>query len=111
MKSFVCRRCGNCCRWPGAVKLNPGEPEAIAAFLGIPAEDFFEHHTRITPDRMHLSLIETPEGACEFLGADDSGMARCFIERVKPAQCREFPERWNFPGWQKSCGAFADEDL
>ena len=109
MKGFVCRRCGNCCRWPGAVKLKPGEPEAIAALLGMPEAEFFERHTRITPDRMHLSLLETETGACEFLAAESDGRASCVIENAKPEQCRSFPEHWNFPGWQRSCGAFSDE--
>ena len=26
---FECRRCGNCCRWPGAVKLLDEEVDAI----------------------------------------------------------------------------------
>ena len=39
MKNFSCRRCGNCCRWPGAVKLAEGEAEAIAVFLNMSEED------------------------------------------------------------------------
>ena len=109
MKEFVCCRCGNCCRWPGAVILASGEAEAIAAFLGMSEEVFFDAHTRITPDRRHLSLIEKPDGSCEFLTTDETGLACCAIEKVKPVQCREFPERWNFPDWQKLCGAFSDE--
>ena len=31
--------------------------------------------------------------------------AGCRIDPVKPEQCRRFPERWNFPGWEKECGA------
>ena len=109
MKEFVYCRCGNCCRWPGAVKLASGEAEAIAAFLGMSEELFFDAHTRLTPDRRHLSLIEKTDGSCEFLTTDETGLACCAIEKVKPVQCREFPERWNFPDWQKLCGAFSDE--
>ncbi|MBQ9755941.1 MAG: YkgJ family cysteine cluster protein [Lentisphaeria bacterium] len=108
---FTCRRCGNCCRWPGAVKLEPGEAEQIAAFLGISEIEFFDAHTRLTPDRRHLSLIEKADGSCEYLTSTDDGLACCAIEAVKPVQCRDFPERWNFPDWQKLCGAFSDESI
>jgi Fe-S-cluster containining protein len=111
VKEFVCRRCGNCCRWPGAVKLAAGEAEKIASFLGIPEEEFFDKHTRLTPDRRHLSLIENPDGSCEFLTVSGEGIACCVIDKVKPGQCREFPGRWNFPGWEKLCGAYADESI
>ena len=111
MKDFRCRRCGDCCRWPGAVKLLPGEAENIALFLGMPESDFFEHHTMLTPDRQHLSLIEKADGSCEFLTVQPDGLAACAIEKVKPEQCRAFPERWNFPDWQKLCGAFSDESI
>ena len=103
MKKFVCSRCGNCCRWPGAVKLLDAEVDAIAQFLGMPVEKFLAEHTEITPDRQHLSLREKANGECEYLGTDDRGLARCLIENVKPRQCRIFPEKWNFPGWEDKC--------
>jgi hypothetical protein len=31
----------------------------------------------------------------------------CRIHEVKPAQCRGFPNVWNFPGWEKECEAIA----
>ena len=34
-EEFKCLRCGNCCRWPGYVRVNNREIDAIAAFLGI----------------------------------------------------------------------------
>lgn len=101
---FVCVRCGRCCRWPGAVKLLDAEVDAVAAFLGLKTADFLRDHTRITPDRQHLSLCEKPDGECEYLGVDETGLPCCLIEPVKPAQCRDFPLKWNFPGWQQECG-------
>ena len=71
--------------------------------------EFFDLHTRLTPDRRHLSLIEKDDGSCEYLSVAGDGVACCGIESVKPVQCRDFPERWNFPDWQKLCGAFSDE--
>ena len=99
---FVCRRCGACCRWEGAVKVDADEVDAIAAFLGIPIDEFLEKHTRLTPDRKHLSLMEKSSGECEFLGYEE-GLSLCLIDQVKPRQCRDFPARWNFPGWRTLC--------
>ena len=104
-REFRCRRCGSCCRWPGAVKLLPAEVDAIAAYLQMPVEEFLDRHTVITPDRRHLSLMEKADGSCEYLTADASGLPACAIEPVKPAQCRDFPLRWNFPGWENECAA------
>jgi Fe-S-cluster containining protein len=98
--SFVCLRCGACCRWEGAVKLIGDEPDKIAEFLGVAVEDFIRDHTTITPDRQHLSLLSKADGSCEYLG--DEG---CLINPVKPLQCREFPEKWNFPGWENECAS------
>ena len=101
---FVCKRCGTCCRWEGAVKVSAAEVDAIAAFLALPVDKFIAEHTRITPDRQHLSLIENSDGACEFLTTDaGTGLACCRIDPVKPGQCREFPEKWNFPNWRDLC--------
>ena len=57
-EKFSCKRCGACCRWEGAVKVEEDEVDAIAAFLNMSVEEFLEHHTRLTPDRQHLSLLE-----------------------------------------------------
>jgi hypothetical protein len=29
----------------------------------------------------------------------------CVINAVKPQQCRDFPNHWNFPGWRTVCEA------
>ena len=109
--AFVCRRCGACCRWPGCVKLLPGELEAIAEFLGVAAEEFSARSTRLSPDRRWLSLDERPDGSCIFLDVAPDGLARCAVDPVKPRQCRDFPERWNFPGWQKECPGVFEESV
>jgi Fe-S-cluster containining protein len=70
---FKCGRCGTCCKWPGYVRLREGELEDIAAFLEMAPHEFAEKYPV------------------------------CFINAVKPQQCRDFPLRWNFPGWEKEC--------
>ena len=82
------------------MKLIGDEPDKIAEFLGVAVEDFIRDHTTITPDRQHLSLLSKADGSCEYLG--DEG---CLINPVKPLQCREFPEKWNFPGWENECAS------
>jgi len=100
---FHCRRCGNCCRWSGCVRIREQEIDPIAACLGLTAEEFLDRFCRISPDRQALSLVEREDGGCIFLEDDGPGQAACRIQQEKPEQCRTFPERWNFPGWQKEC--------
>ncbi len=101
MTDFRCRRCGNCCRWEGYVHVLPGEIDAAAFFLGMAPEEFIRRFTRLTEDRRGLSLTEREDGACVFFL--DGNPAGCRIHPVKPQQCRDFPKRWNFPGWEKEC--------
>ena len=103
MKKFICRRCGNCCRWKGCVKVQDHEADKIAEFLGLSVEKFINDYTRLSPDRMHLSLLEKEDGSCQWLTEAD-GLPACAIDPVKPAQCRDFPMKWNFPGWENKCG-------
>ncbi len=84
-----CARCGNCCRWPGFVRITPEETEAIARFLGLDPRAFADRHTRLLPNRAGLALAEAGDGACVFLDAN-----ACRIHPVKPRQCRDFPDRW-----------------
>jgi Fe-S-cluster containining protein len=74
--------------------------DAIAAFLDMDVLAFTEKYTRLRPGRDGLSLTEQADGACIFLDGMD-----CAIQSVKPAQCREFPNKWNFPGWREICKA------
>ena len=37
---------------------------------------------------------------CVFLEGED-----CAVQLVKPKQCRDFPNLWNFPGFEKICKA------
>jgi hypothetical protein len=97
---YACQRCTNCCRWPGFVKVGGEEIAQIADFLGMDENDFIQEFTRLRPQRDGLALIDQDDGACVFLDGRD-----CRIQAVKPAQCRSFPNGWNFPGWRDVCEA------
>ena len=101
-KKFECKRCGNCCRWSGYVRIDSSEIDAIAAFLGFSSEEFIAKYTRLTADRSGLSLLENPDGSCPYLVDSPEGPA-CRLQAVKPRQCCDFPLKWNFPGWEKEC--------
>ena len=96
-----CQRCGNCCRWPGDVLVTDAEINAIAAQLVMDEVEFIQRFTRLSANRRHLSLIESGDGSCIFL--EDKNV--CRIQRVKPGQCRGFPNRWRFDGWREICEA------
>jgi len=98
---YECQRCGNCCRWPGAVRLKADEIGKIAHFLGLTEADFVERHTDLMPDRTALTLKSRPDGSCSFL----EGVNHCALQPVKPFQCAGFPNAWNFPGWREKCEA------
>ena len=76
------------------------EITAISRHLGLEEDDFIQQYTRLRSDRCGLSLIDQPDGACIFLDGQD-----CRIQPVKPQQCRDFPNAWNFPGWRDICMA------
>lgn len=98
---YDCQRCGNCCRWPGLVKLREEEIEKISHFLKINPFDFIQEFCEILPSRGGLGLISRPNHECIFL----EGKNTCKIQPVKPDQCSGFPNRWNFSGWEKMCEA------
>ena len=97
---FECQRCTACCRWPGQVRLTDAEIAALAAFKGLSEFDFIQNFTRLTQDRRGLALKDKPNGECIFLEGND-----CAVQPVKPRQCRDFPNLWNFSGFEKVCKA------
>ena len=97
---YACQRCGNCCKWPGDVRIEDDEIAPIAAHLGIPQHEFLARFTRLRTNRTGLSLIEKENHECIMLDGNS-----CLIHPVKPAQCRGFPNLWNFPGWREVCEA------
>ncbi len=97
---YECQRCTACCRWPGQVKLSEAEVTRLALFKGLSEFDFIQLHTRLRADRQGLALQEQPNGECIFL--EDGA---CAVQAVKPRQCRDFPHRWRFAGFEKICRA------
>ena len=82
------------------MKVTGNEISAISRHLDLKEDDFIQRYTRLRADRRGLSLIDQPDGACIFLEGQD-----CRIQPVKPQQCRDFPNAWNFPGWRDICMA------
>lgn len=86
------------------MRLTDAEIARLAAFLGLGQGEFIERFTRLRDDRRGLSLVEKPNGECVFLAGND-----CSVQPVKPQQCRDFPNLWNFPGFEKVCHAIPRE--
>ena len=97
---YECDRCTACCRWPGQVRLTNDEITRISQHLSLSEHDFIQKFTRLTSDRTGLALQDKPNGECIFLDGDN-----CEVNSVKPQQCRNFPNLWNFPGFQQVCRA------
>ena len=102
--TFACRQCGNCCRWPGEVRVSPEEIRAAAGRLGLTEEAFIARHPQVTRDRQGLTLVEDAGGACRFLTPEN----RCAIQSAKPRQCREFPHQWRAPEHEHLCAGLRE---
>jgi Fe-S-cluster containining protein len=97
---YACDRCTACCRWPGQVRIDEEEIARMARFLGETEFDFIQKYTRLAEDRQGLALQDKQNGECIFLQGNE-----CVVNAVKPQQCRDFPNLWNFPGFQEVCRA------
>lgn len=87
---FSCTQCGNCCGGaPGYVWVSAPEIVEIAAALNLATGEFEARHTRKT--RTRVSLLERPNGDCEFLERLAGGKTICKIHPVRPLQCRTWP--------------------
>lgn len=101
---YQCQRCTACCRWPGMVKLTEKEISGMARFLDLSETEFIERYTKVRPDRIGLALKDREDGACILLEGN-----LCKAQGAKPQQCRDFPNLWNFPDFQKVCQSKAVE--
>lgn len=83
---FECTQCGNCCTGdPGYVWVTPAEVQALAEFLGQPAEEVRALYTRKAEGR--VTLRERANGECVFWDRQ----AGCTVYPARPAQCRTWP--------------------
>lgn len=82
------------------MRLGDGEVARLVAFTGMTEVEFNQRFARISRDRRSLSLEEKPDGSCVFLDGNV-----CAVQPVKPQQCRDFPNLWNFPGFEEQCRA------
>lgn len=88
------------------MRLQDGEPGAMAGLLGLTVEEFTERYTRLRTDRQGLSLIDAPDGACVFLEGTPSS---CRIQAAKPRQCRDFPIGWKYTDLEQVCQAAREQ--
>ena len=101
-EKFICRKCGNCCRGSGFVKVTPSDIRAIADYLGLTEQQFEDRYT--TPSLFEdYWLAEKPNRDCIFL--EDN---LCKIHPVKPEQCRAFPFSWVNRDTMETCPALKD---
>ena len=97
---YECDRCSACCRWPGQVKVTSVEIGRMAEYVALDEDSFIQRFTQLNSDRSGLALQNKANGECIFLEGND-----CRVNPVKPQQCRNFPNLWNFPDFQKVCRA------
>ncbi|MDF7797863.1 YkgJ family cysteine cluster protein [Pontiellaceae bacterium B1224] len=92
LNEFKCSGCGDCCRWPGFVLLTDLDILRMAAAVGISEQEFIDNHTRLSPNRQQLALLDQADGSCAFLQGD-----ACSVYEGRPDQCRTFPYDWSVP--------------
>ncbi len=77
------------------MRVSDDEIARMAAFKGLSEFEFVQQFLELRQDRRGLSLRNKPNGECIFLEGGD-----CAVQSVKPQQCRDFPNLWNFPGFE-----------
>ena len=82
----------------GAGEADRCRDRALATFLGLGEDAFIQHFTWLNTARNGLALTDQPGGTCVFLDGGD-----CRVNPVKPQQCRDFPNLWNFSGFEQVC--------
>ena len=103
--TFVCQRCGACCRVPGIVRLTEGDVLALAEALGLSPEAFVADYAELAPGRQGLMLAGDPNGPCRFLTENNL----CRVHLARPQQCRDYPERWRSADIEAVCQAIRNK--
>jgi Fe-S-cluster containining protein len=84
---FTCTQCGDCCTGaPGYVWVNNEEIAALAAELGLDADQFELLYVRKVGARK--SLREFESGDCVFF---DNQSRKCTVYGARPRQCKTWP--------------------
>ena len=101
LEAFTCKRCGNCCRGSGVVRITPEDARRVARFLRISIDDFYTKYTiSFGADRW---LKDKQNQECIFLKEN-----LCQVHEVKPEQCASFPQKWHNPDFLSYCAGFKD---
>lgn len=91
---FSCSLCGACCTGSeGYVLLTDRELDALAARLGVSADEFQARYTKQTSLGLSLAETQTSHGLdCVFLDRESiPGKAVCGVYEDRPAQCKTWP--------------------
>jgi Fe-S-cluster containining protein len=80
---FSCRQCGECCRGERGILVTPAELTAMAAYLGLTADDFA---ARYLVDTSMGPQLASRNGACVMQEG-----SLCLVHPVKPRICRQWP--------------------
>ncbi len=96
---YLCRQCG--ARAAGGIRAQPAaEIAPLAGHLGITLRpEFIARFTTLAARPPGIDFNRQSDGAVF------SGKSLCRVHAVKPLQCRDFPARWNFNGFEKLCQA------
>jgi Fe-S-cluster containining protein len=97
-EAIPCFRCGVCCqRWQPLI--GPQESARLAAFVGMPVEEFLAVYARPYPfAEATYQLREGPQGGCIFLEMRD-GRASCRVHPARPQACRD----WEASLFRREC--------
>jgi len=91
-----CRRCGNCCKWPGHTIIYGSEIHQISSALGITESEFARKYLKIVEIKcgdeigFRFSLMKKSNGICIFY---HNG---CSIQATKPLVCRVGAAGWHW---------------
>lgn len=97
--NFKCKKCGECCKWKGEVKLTPTDIQRISNYLSMEDDNFLNSYTKNKGNK--VVLIDKPgTTTCTFLKDN-----LCSIWNVKPKQCEDYPKKFD-----KRCPGFEIQD-